>query len=241
MKPVILIPARMASSRLPGKPLANIHGKPMIVHVLDRAENSNIGPVYVACAETEIAKSVSQYGGQAIQTDADLPSGTDRVRAAIDKIDPDEKHDIVINLQGDMPTIEPEVIVTVLKVLQDNPDCDIATAAVKTLDADEISDPNVVKAVITTNGRALYFTRATAPSGEGPVLHHIGVYAYRRTALSKFCELPPSPLEKRERLEQLRALEAGMTIYVAVVKASPIGVDTQADLERVRQDLLAEI
>lgn len=234
MNPLIIIPARMASTRLPGKPLANIHGLPMIVHVINRAREAKAGPVWVACAEAEIGDVVDQSGGQFVMTDPDLPSGTDRVRVAADIIDPDRKFDIVINVQGDMPALNPSLISDVLILLEQNPDCDIATAAVATDSAREKSDPNVVKAILTGSGRALYFTRAHAPTGEGPIHHHIGLYAYRRSALDRFCTLPPSPLEIRESLEQLRALEDGMVIYAAIVDTAPDGVDTPEDLERAR-------
>lgn len=237
MKPLIIIPARMASTRLPGKPLADIHGVPMIVHVMHRAQDANSGPVCVACAEPEIEAAVTASGGTAVMTDPDLPSGTDRIRVAADIVDPGKLHDIVVNVQGDMPALEPALVKDVLAVLKDNPDCDIATAVVATDDPREKSDPNVVKAVITSSGRALYFTRAQAPAGEGPVWHHVGIYAYRRAALDRFCALPPSPLEQRERLEQLRALEDGMQIYAAIVEAAPDGVDTPEDLARARKIL----
>lgn len=234
MNPLIIIPARMASTRLPGKPLADIHGQLMIVHVLKRCEAAKAGPVYVACAEDEIVSAVESAGGKAIMTDPNLPSGSDRVRAAADTIDPEGHHNIVINVQGDMPAIDPGLITDVLNILKNKPDCDIATAVVLTEDKREIEDPNVVKAVLAHTGRALYFTRASAPSGEGPVFHHIGIYAYRRAVLDRFCDLPPSSLEVREKLEQLRALEAGMCIDAAIVDMAPDGVDTPGDLERAR-------
>lgn len=235
MSALIVIPARMASTRLPGKPLANIAGQPMIVHVLRAAEAAEAGPVLVACAESEIKIAVEKAGGQAVLTDPELPSGSDRVRQAAERFDPNGSFDIVVNVQGDMPTLDPSLVKTIIQPLLDDPDLDIVTAAVPTTDAREIADPNVVKAVVAASGRALYFTRAAAPSGAGPVLHHLGVYAYRRAALDKFCGMPPSPLEQRERLEQLRALEAGMSIHVCLVDAAPHGVDTEADLERARQ------
>jgi len=234
MKALIVIPARMASTRLPGKPLADIHGCPMIAHVYDRAVASDSGPVIVACAETEIARAIAAIGGQAGMTEPDLPSGTDRVKVAADQFDPEKSFDVVINVQGDMPTLDPAIIGQTLQILKDHPNADIATAAVHTENQREIDDPNVVKAIITEHDKALYFTRASAPSGEGGVWHHVGLYAYRREALDRFCALPPSPLEKRERLEQLRALENGMTIYVARLDAAPDGVDTPEDLERAR-------
>lgn len=234
MSALIIIPARMASTRLPGKPLADIAGSPMIVHVMRAAMAANAGPVWVACAEAEIKSAVEAAGGRAVLTDPDLPSGSDRVRQAAERIDPDHAHDIIVNVQGDMPSIDPVLIAEVVKPLLGNPDIDIATAAVRTEIAAEINDPNVVKAVAAASGRALYFTRAAAPSGEGGVDHHIGIYAYRRRALEAFCALPPSPLEQRERLEQLRALEAGMYIHIQKVPVSPHGVDTPEDLARAR-------
>ena len=235
MTALIVIPARMASTRLPGKPLADIAGQPMIIHVLRAAEAANAGPVLVACAEKVVLLAVEQAGGQAVMTEANLPSGSDRVRQAADRFDPEQTFDIVVNVQGDMPTLAPELLKTIIQPLLDNAELDIVTAAVKTSDPREISDPNVVKAVVSSSGRALYFTRAVAPSGDGPVLHHLGIYAYRRSALSRFCDMPPSPLEKRERLEQLRALEAGMSIHVCLVDVAPHGVDTEADLARARK------
>lgn len=232
----------MASTRLPGKPLANIGGAPMIVRVMERALLSGLGPVYIACSESDVERAVERAGGRAIMTDPDLPSGTDRIRAAADIIDPDGDYDVVINVQGDLPTLDPECIIRAEAILRAG-HADISTLAVATQDPREIADPNVVKAVISFHdagqsaGRALYFTRASSPWSEDtnkPVWHHIGLYAYRRAALSRFCDLPPSPLELRERLEQLRALEAGMSIDVGVVSASPEGVDTPEDLERAR-------
>lgn len=235
MTALIVIPARMASTRLPGKPLADIAGQPMIIHVLRAAEAANTGPVLVACAEKEVQQAVEQAGGHAVMTDAALPSGSDRVRQAADRFDPEQAFDIVVNVQGDMPTLAPELLKTIIQPLLDNAKLDMVTAAVKTSDPREVSDPNVVKAVVASSGRALYFTRAVAPSGDGPIFHHLGIYAYRRSALNQFCDMPPSPLEKRERLEQLRALEAGMSIHVCLVDAAPHGVDTEADLARARK------
>ena len=237
MKTLIVIPARMASTRLPGKPLADIHGKPMIQHVYERAVQAKAGPVIVACAEAEIAKAIEAAGGIAVLTDPDLPSGTDRVKAAADRYDPEGVYKWVVNVQGDMPSIDPTVITDTLRQLSENSKADISTAAVHTNDPREISDPSVVKAVFCADGRALYFTRASAPAGNGGVWHHVGIYAFRRTALDRFCALSPSPLEKRERLEQLRALENDMTIYVAKLAVAPDGVDTPEDLERVRVHL----
>jgi len=209
----------------------------MIVHVMQRAQAAGMGPVLVACADEAISTVVEQAGGHAVLTDPDLPSGTDRVRVATKAFDPDEAYDVVVNVQGDMPALDPVLIGTVLDTLKRHPQCDIATAVVATEDPREIADPNVVKAVLAEDGRALYFSRNAVPSGEGRVYHHVGLYAYRRSALEAFCALAPSPLEKREKLEQLRALEAGMTICAAIVKIAPDGVDTPKDLERVRATL----
>jgi 3-deoxy-manno-octulosonate cytidylyltransferase (CMP-KDO synthetase) len=236
--PIIVIPARLASTRLPGKPLADIHGEPMIVHVWRRGIEAGIGPVVVACAEPEIADAITKAGGQAVLTRPDHPSGSDRIYEALRTVDPDGKHDAVVNVQGDLPTIAPETIRAAYELLETE-GVDIGTLAVEIIDASERGNPNVVKAVVerapgAATGRALYFTRATAPTGEAPLLHHIGLYAYRTPALARFVSLPPSHLEQQERLEQLRALAAGMRIDVAVVDAVPLGVDTPADLARAR-------
>ncbi len=236
--PIVLIPARLASTRLPNKPLADIGGEPMIVHVWRRAMAAGIGPVAVAAAEPEIVAAVRAAGGEAVLTDPGLPSGSDRVFAALRSLDPLGRHDAVVNLQGDLPAIDPLAIRAVFQPLAE-PQVDIATLATPIIEAQEATDPNVVKAVLSlpagaTVGRALYFTRATAPSGPGPLWHHIGIYAYRRAALERFVALPPSPLEIRERLEQLRALEAGMRIDAALLDTVPLGVDTPADLDRIR-------
>lgn len=244
LNPLVVIPARMASQRLPGKPLADIGGVPMIVHVMQRALIANVGPVVIACAEIEILDAVRASGGTAILTDPDLPSGTDRVKAAADIFDPQENYNCVINVQGDLPTLDPLAVSAAVDVLADIPECDISTLVVATSDAREIADPNVVKAVLSmendNRGRALYFTRASAPSGDGPVWHHVGIYAYRRDALDRFCALPPSPLETRERLEQLRALESGMRMDAAVIESEPHGVDTPEDLQRAREIILGQ-
>lgn len=237
--PIVIIPARMQSSRLPGKPLAEIGGEAMIVQVWRRAMEADIGPVVVAAAEEAIIEAVRAAGGQAVLTRADHPSGSDRIFEAVGRIDPDGEYDAVVNLQGDLPTLDPALPRAALAALSAAPEVDIATLACATEDPAERNNPNVVKAVVSFTGegrpgRALYFTRAAAPWGEGPVYHHIGLYAYRRAALARFVALPPSPLEKRERLEQLRALEAGMRIDVARVDTVPLGVDTPADLERAR-------
>jgi len=250
LNPVILIPARLASTRLPDKPLADIHGVPMIVHVWRRAMEAELGPVYVACAEVAIAAAIEAAGGQAVLTDPNHPSGSDRIFEALGRIDPGRRHDAVINVQGDLPTLDPALIRRVLDPLAD-PAVDIATLAVEITREAERTDPNVVKAVVafppggSGNGsgiaRALYFSRATVPANAdghlGPHYHHIGLYAYRRAALERFVALPPGILEQRERLEQLRALENGMRIDVARVDTLPLGVDTPADLERARAQL----
>ncbi len=242
MNPIVLIPARMASTRLPGKPLAEIAGRPMIVAVLERAREAGFPRIAVAAAEPEICEAVIAAGGEAVLTRADHPSGSDRIFEALQALDPDGRHDAVINLQGDLPTLEPEAIRAVAAALETS-GADIATLAAPCAEEDR-DNPNVVKAVVSlaegaVTGRALYFTRATAPYGAGPLYHHIGIYAYRRAALERFVALPPSPLETREKLEQLRALEAGMTIAVAIVGGVPLGVDTPHDLEKARA-LLAE-
>ena len=232
----------MASTRLPGKPLADIHGIPMIVHVLRRGQEAGIGPVAVACAEPEIAEAVRAAGAIAILTDPSLPSGSDRVHAALASLDPQGRHDVVVNLQGDFPTITAEQLRAVITPLLD-PRTDIATLVAPILSEEEANTPSVVKAAcVFERGRAispaLYFSRAPIPWGDGPRWHHIGIYAYRRAALARFVSLPESPLERREKLEQLRALEDGMRIVCARIEHGPFGVDTPADLERAR-DLLA--
>ncbi len=228
----------MASARLPGKPLADIGGTPMIVHVLERAREAAIGPVAVACAEPEIAEAVRGAGGEAILTDPSLPSGSDRIHAALSVLDPHGRHDVVVNLQGDLPTIPPEQLRAVVAPLSD-PDVDIGTLVAPIESDEEAASPSIVKAACAFDrGRAvspaLYFSRAPIPAGDGPRWHHVGVYAYRRAALARFVALPESPLERRERLEQLRALEAGMRIACARVDRAPFGVDTFEDLERAR-------
>lgn len=237
---LVLIPARMAATRLPGKPLLDIAGLPMIVHVLRRAESAHIGRVVVATDAPEIAEAVTAHGGEAVITRADHPSGSDRIFEALEALDGTGQIDTVINVQGDLPTIAPDDIRAVLAPL-DDAGVDIATLAAMIRKDEEHTNPNVVKVVgspvSATRLRALYFTRATAPYGDGPRYHHIGLYAYRRRALAQFVALPPSPLEKREKLEQLRALEAGMRIDVTVVDTVPLGVDTPHDLETARQML----
>ena len=234
---VVLVPARLNATRLPGKPLIDILGLPMIVQVIRRAGEAGIGPVWAATDAPEVVAAVEAAGGRAVMTRADHQSGSDRIFEALGKIDPEGRAKIVVNVQGDLPTIEPPSIRAALLPLVD-PAVDIATLAAVITEEGERSDPNVVKLVGSEVGvrrlRALYFTRATAPTGEGPLYHHIGLYAYRRAALEKFVKLAPSPLEKRERLEQLRALEAGMRIDAAIVDGVPLGVDTPADLEKAR-------
>ena len=239
--PIILIPARLESTRLPNKVLADIHGKPMIVHVMERAREVDIGPVVIAAGDEEIIAAVREAGGDAILTDPAHPSGSDRIFEALTLFDPDGTHDAIVIVQGDLPTIDPNSIQAAFDVLAE-PEVDIATIAAEIKVPEERSNPNVVKAVFAVKppdsvGRALYFTRATAPTGDGPLYHHIGLYAYRRTALKHFVALPPGVLEQREKLEQLRALEAGMRIDVALVDTVPLGVDTPADLTRAREML----
>jgi 3-deoxy-manno-octulosonate cytidylyltransferase (CMP-KDO synthetase) len=236
--PLVLIPARMASTRLPGKPLADICGEPMIVHVWRRAVEAEVGPVVVATDDARVAAAVEAAGGRTIMNRADHQSGSDRIFEALTAVDPDGAHDVVVNVQGDLPTIERAAVRACLAPLEDFL-VDIATLATPIARAEEKDDPNVVKAVgaeiAPRRLRALYFTRARAPWGEGDLLPHIGLYAYRRRALARFVALPPSPLERRERLEQLRALEAGMRIDIAIVDTAPLGVDTSEDLERARE------
>lgn len=242
LNPVVIIPARLAATRLPNKPLADICGVPMIVQVWRRAVAAGIGPVVVAAAEQEIADAVKAHGGTAVLTDPDHPSGSDRVWEALEKIDPDHAFGAVVNVQGDLPTLDPEIVRAVFQPLE-NPAVDLSTLVAEIKVEEERTNPNVVKAVVgfgagERTGRALYFTRATAPWGEGPHYHHIGLYAYKREALQRFVSLPQGVLEKREKLEQLRALENGMRIDCALVDTVPLGVDTPADLDRAR-DLIA--
>jgi 3-deoxy-manno-octulosonate cytidylyltransferase (CMP-KDO synthetase) len=235
---VILIPARMASTRLPGKPLADIAGEPMIVHVWRRAMAAKLGRVVVATDAPEIAEAVEKSGGAAVLTRADHASGTDRIHEALANVDPGRRVEIVVNMQGDLPTLDPASLAAAVAVLVDDAAVDIATLAAEIRKAEERDNPNVVKVVGTPVGpsrlRALYFTRTTAPAGAGPLYHHIGLYAFRRAALERFVTLPPSPLEQREKLEQLRALEAGMRIDAAIVDTVPLGVDTAEDLATAR-------
>lgn len=240
---LVLIPARMASTRLPGKPLADICGLPMIVQVALRAKDAAVGQIVVAVDHQETFDAVVAAGFEAVMTRVDHQSGSDRIHEALLKCDPDGRAKIVINVQGDLPTVEPETIRAALKPLEDEA-VDIATLTVEIEDEEEKTNPNVVKVVGSPVAedrlRALYFTRATAPHGKGPLYHHIGLYAYRRAALEKFVSLSPSTLEKRKSLEQLRALEAGMRIDVQVVRSVPLGVDTPADLEKARRLLAAK-
>jgi 3-deoxy-manno-octulosonate cytidylyltransferase (CMP-KDO synthetase) len=238
ISPLVVIPARLAATRLPNKPLADIAGEPMIVHVWRRAIAAQVGPVVVACGDGAIADAIRAAGGTAVMTDPAHPSGSDRVHEAAQSIDPAGRHGIVVNLQGDLPTLDPALVRTVVGLL-DDPAVDIGTLAVEIKDETERTAHSVVKAVVSALpgapcGRALYFSRATVPSGPGAHHHHIGIYAYRRAALARFVSLPPAPLEMREKLEQLRALEAGMRIEVGFVDTVPLGVDTPADLARAR-------
>jgi 3-deoxy-manno-octulosonate cytidylyltransferase (CMP-KDO synthetase) len=239
-RPIVLIPARLASTRLPRKPLADIHGEPMIVHVWRRAVEADVGPVLVATDDRAIVRAIEAVGGRAVMTRVDHASGSDRIFEALGAFDPDGRHDIVVNVQGDLPTLDGAAVRAALGALAE-PAADIATLATAITREDEAEDPNIVKVVgapiDATRLRALYFTRARAPWGEGPLLHHIGLYVYRRDALTKFVALPPSPLERRERLEQLRALEGGLRIDVALVDVDPLGVDTPDDLRRAHEQL----
>ncbi len=238
MNPIVLIPARMAATRLPGKPLADIAGLPMIVRVMQQAQAADIGPVVVAAGDSQIVTAVEAAGGRALLTDPDLPSGSDRILAALTHIDPDRRHDVVINLQGDMPFVVPSVLSACAGLLAAQRDCDIATLVAPEGSPADRANPDVVKAVLNLQpggkiGRALYFTRSTL-YGDAPIWRHIGIYGYRRAALERFNAAPPSPLETRERLEQLRALELGLSIWAAVADDAPISVDSPADLERAR-------
>jgi len=239
LNPIIVIPARLAATRLPNKPLADINGLPMIVHVWQQALKANIGPVVVACCGEEIAHEIRNRGGIAVLTDPDLPKGSDRIYAALQGVEDQEQYNVIINLQGDLPTIDPEVLKSVLAPLN-NPDVDIATVAAVIKDPKEIQNPNVVKIAMcapdpaTKTGRALYFSRCPIPANAPVYYHHIGIYAYRRSALEKFITLPMSYLENCESLEQLRAMESGMRMDVAVVDAFPLSIDTQEDLYQAR-------
>lgn len=243
MSVLILIPARLAATRLPGKPLADIHGRPMIVHVAERAAASGLGRTVVATDSDEVLQAVRAHGFEAVMTRADHASGSDRIHEALTALDPTGTVELVVNVQGDLPTIDPAIIGAALEPLAER-DVLIATLGVEIVREEEKTNPNVVKIVGTPVGegrlRALYFTRATAPWGEGPLYHHVGLYAYRRAALDRFVSLPASPLERREKLEQLRAVEAGMRIDVRIVDTMPLGVDTQDELERARRLLAQE-
>ncbi len=249
-KLIVTIPARLAATRLPNKPLADIHGRPMIVHVWERvvASIGSVDQVIVAAGDAEIVDVMQSAGGRVVLTDPDLPSGSDRVFRAIQEIEKQDGITLehIINVQGDLPTLAPEIVKKTADLLQDG--SDMASLVAEIIDPREIDNPNVVKAIVSWDeastkqekvGRGLYFTRAAAPSGDGPYYHHIGIYGYQRAALEKFVNLPPSTLEKREKLEQLRALEDGMTIRLACVDTIPLGVDTQEDLEKARKILHA--
>lgn len=243
LHPIVLIPARLAATRLPDKPLADIQGAPMIVHVWRRAIEAGLGPVVVAAGDAAIVAAVEAAGGRAVLTDPALPSGSDRIAAALATLDPERRHDVVVNVQGDLPTLDPAIIRAAVALL-DDPAVDIGTLAAVIRREEERHDPAIVKAIVereegAARGRALYFTRVTAPSGPGDHLHHIGLYAYRRTALERFVAAPPAALERREKLEQLRALAMGMRIDVAIVETVPLGVDTPGELERARRLLAA--
>ncbi|WP_108681849.1 3-deoxy-manno-octulosonate cytidylyltransferase [Methyloceanibacter sp. wino2] len=240
-KSIVVIPARRAATRLPDKPLAEIAGEPMIVHVWRRAIEAECGPVLVATDSQEVQDAVARAGGEAVLTRADHASGSDRIFEALASADPEREFDVVVNLQGDLPTLDPALIGKCVEALEEG-EADIGTIAAEIVREEERSNPNVVKVVGSPLSRggilnALYFTRATAPHGDGPLYHHIGLYAYRRAALEQFVGLRPSPLEMREKLEQLRALESGMRIHVGLVDTVPLGVDTPADLTRAREIL----
>ena len=246
LNPIILIPSRLAASRLPNKPLADIHGEPMVVHVWRRGMAANLGPVVVACCGSEIKDVVTNAGGQAVITDPALPKGSDRIHAALKEIEaksPGQIYDVIINLQGDLPTISSALLHQVLAPLED-PAVDIATLATPIINKEDLINVNVVKIAMTEpketpqgvkTGRALYFSRSLVPSGGTVHYHHIGVYAYRRKALEAFVNLPVSSLESAEQLEQLRALEAGMRMDVAIVDEIPQSIDTPEDLDLVRK------
>ncbi|NGM51432.1 3-deoxy-manno-octulosonate cytidylyltransferase [Caulobacter sp. 602-2] len=238
MNPIVLIPARMAATRLPNKPLADIGGLPMIVRVLRQAQAAGIGPVAVAAGDPEIVAAVEAAGGRAVLTDPALPSGSDRILAALAVLDPDGAHDVIINLQGDMPFVDPAVLSACASQLADHADADIATVVAPEASSADRANPDVVKAVLAMDaggqsGRALYFTRSTL-YGDAPVWRHIGIYGYRRAALEAFNAAAPSPLEQREKLEQLRAMELGLTIRAAVADEAPISVDNPSDLQAAR-------
>jgi 3-deoxy-manno-octulosonate cytidylyltransferase (CMP-KDO synthetase) len=233
-EPIVVIPARMGASRLPGKPLADIAGRPMIAWMVDIALKANVGPVLVAAGEPEIAAAAEAAGARAVLTDPALPSGTDRVLAAVGALD--KRHDVIVNLQGDMPTMPARLIAAALDALSD--DADIATLVSPSSDAADRENPNLVKAIVGENGRALYFTRTGAPWGEGPIQRHVGIYVFRRSALERFVKTSPTALERREKLEQLRALEMGLVIKAGSTPFFPKGVDGPEDLEVARRELV---
>ncbi len=240
MNPIVLIPARLASSRLPEKALADIHGSPMIVHVWRRALEADVGPVVVAAGDPGIADAVESAGGQAVLTDPDLPSGTDRIHQALERIDPDRRHDLIVNIQGDLPVLEAKTVRATVEALTRQPDADWGTAGCPISDPEDLPETSGVNKVVAAwepdgaFGRALYFSKYPVPWGDAEVFHHIGLYSYRRPALDRFVTLTPSPLEISERLEQLRALEAGMRIEVARVETVPLGVDIDRQLDQAR-------
>ncbi len=238
LNPIIVIPTRLAATRLPNKPLADINGKPMITHVYERAMAADLGPVLVAAGDQAIVDVITKANGKAVLTDPGLPSGSDRIWAALQQTDPKGLHEVIINLQGDLPDIEPSTLQAILNLMQDSK-VDIATAAARIPNLNEAEKPNVVKVAMhqygPRSGRALYFSRSLIPHGDGDHWHHIGIYAYRRKALEKFIASPPSALEIREKLEQLRALELGLRIDVALVNRVPIAIDTPEDLELARK------
>lgn len=245
MESLIIIPARLQSVRLPNKPLADIHGKPMIVRVMERAQAANAGPVVIAAAEQEVVDVVESYGGQAVLTDPELPSGTDRVKVAADIYDPEGKYQLVVNVQGDLPTLSPKIISETISAFSEGRNVDFATPATVINNPEEITTPSVVKIALSPFecgkiGRALYFSRSSIPHGGEPFYHHIGLYVFRREALDRFVSLPVNPLETQEKLEQLRGLANGMEIHVKIVDVdAPFGVDTPDDLERARRVLAA--
>jgi len=230
MSALVIIPARMKATRLPGKPLALIDGVPMIVRVYQQAKKAHGVRVVVACGESEIADVVKQHGGEAVLTDPDLASGSDRIMAALEQIDPEKSHQLVINLQGDMPFVAPSIIDQTIDQLYETSHCDISTLVAPEFSPEDRKSPDVVKAILAQNGKALYFTRSQL-YGDEPIWRHIGVYGYRRKALEAFTRSRPTPLECREKLEQLRALELGLNIYASKIEQAPISVDTPADLQ----------
>ncbi len=239
MRPIVVIPTRLGSTRLPGKALTDINGQPMIAHVWRRGIEADIGPVVVACGDQQIVDVVRGLGGHAVLTDASIPTGSDRAQAALGLVDPDGKHDVVVVLQGDLPTIDPATVRATLAPFHGDSGCEISTLATEIDDPLELQAPQVVKIALVirpgeTIGRAVYFSRAVIPAGAGKYYHHVGMYTYRREALARYVQLPRGVLEQRENLEQLRAIEAGMRIDATVIRTEPLGVDTLADLERAR-------